>query len=223
MHFEMKEGLAMAFPYGEEFISPFLMARLRGGAVPGTAAMRGGRLEVDVGGGLPQRLRGEVATGQTISGAFAWQDRDVVFLAAAELAERNDAELRTRQNVEDRQKREHQERVGRETRHAADAERWNAALGIPVDWHINHRIVLSELSRHSNGDGANAATVWHVILEQPFVHARLRRNAGDLLCSKDVGSIGLSAGGDRQGDRSRRVTCRACLRLVERLAGAKAT
>jgi len=42
MHFEMKEGLAMAFPYGEEFISPFLMARLRGGAVPGTAAMRAG-------------------------------------------------------------------------------------------------------------------------------------------------------------------------------------
>ena len=214
----------MAFPYDEEFISPFLMARLRGGVVSGTAAMRAGRLEVAVeGGGAPQRLRGEIAPGQTISGAFAWQDRDVVFLTAAELAEYHDAELRARQDVKDRQEREHREQVDRETRHAADAERWNAALDIPVDWHINHRMVLSGLSRHSNGDGANAATVWHVVLEQPLVQGRLRRNAGDLLCSKDVGSIGLSAGGERLGDRSRRVTCRACLRLAERLAGTKAT
>jgi len=172
---------------------------------------------------MSQRLRGEIAPGRTISGVFAWQDRDVVFLTAAELEERNDAELRARQDVEDRQKRQHQERADRETRRAADAERWNTALSIPVDWHINHRMVLSGLTRHSNGDGVNAATVWHVVLEQPLVQGRLRRNAGDLLCSKDVGSIGLSAGVERQGDRSRRVTCRACLRLVERVAGTKAT
>lgn len=214
----------MAFPYDEEFISPFLMARLRNGVVPGTAVMRAGRLEVAVEGcGAPQRLRGEIATGQTISGAFAWQDRDVVFLTAAELAECHDAELRTRQDVADRQKRKHRERVDRETRWAADAEPWNAALGIPVDWHINHRMVLSGLSRHSNGDGANAVTVWHVVLEQPLAQGRLRRNAGDLLCSKDAGSIGLSASVERLGDRSRRVTCRACLRLAERLAGTKTT
>ena len=214
----------MAFPYGEQFIDPFLMARLRSGAVPGTAAMRAGRLEAAVeGGGAPQRLRGEIAPGQTISGAFVWQDRDIVFLTAAELAERHDAELRARQDVEDRQKREHRERADRESQRAADAERWNAALGITVDWHINHRMVLSGLSRHSNGDGANAATVWHVVLEQPLAQGRLRRNADDLLCSKDAGSIGLSAGVERQGDKSRRVTCRACLRLAERFAGTKAT
>ena len=214
----------MAFPYGERFIDPFLMTRLRSGTVPGTAAMRDGCLEVHVGGGgLPQRLRGEIAPGQTVNGAFAWQNRELVFLTAAELAERNDAELRARQDFEDRQKREHQERADRETRRAADAERWNAALGIPVDWHINHRMVLSGLSRHSNGDGANAATVWHVVLEQPLVRGRLRRNAGDLLCSKDAGSIGLSTGVEQQGDRSRRVTCRACLRLAERLAGTDTT
>ncbi len=200
------------------------MARLRSGTVPGTAAMRDGHLEAHVaGGGLPQRLQGEIAVGQVVSGAFVWQERDVVFLTAPELAEHRDAELRARQDAEDRQRWERQEQVDRQTQRAADVQRCNAALSIPVPWHVDRHMVLSGLSRHSNGDGVNAATVWHAVLEQPLVQGRLRRNVGDLLCSKDAGSIGLSAGVGRHGGKSRRVTCRACLRLAERLARAKTT
>ena len=102
---------------------------------------------------------------------------------------------------------------------AAAAAAFNASLNLPFDWEPGHRVVLSGLSASSAGNGMNRASVMHVTTTTAFALGRLRRSAGQFLCSTHVDAYGSDAGMRRAAGA--RVTCRSCLAQADRLRGAR--
>ncbi|GJD90664.1 hypothetical protein BHAOGJBA_4206 [Methylobacterium hispanicum] len=99
------------------------------------------------------------------------------------------------------------------------AAAFNASLSLPFDWEPGHRVVLSGLSASSAGNGMNRASVVHVTTTTAFALGRLRRSAGQFLCSTHVDAYGSDAGMRRAAGA--RVTCRSCLAQADRLRGAR--
>lgn len=91
---------------------------------------------------------------------------------------------------------------------------FNNSLNIPVKWISGIKDVLSGLTEKSNGDGHNARTVYHVLLEEALSSGRLRRNAGDFLCTSNSGSNGKAW--SNQKAEGKKVTCKACLSLAKK-------
>lgn len=98
----------------------------------------------------------------------------------------------------------------------------NAAIVLPVRWEPAIKPVISGLSESSAGNGANRRTVTHIRLINPLAHGRLRRNAGDLLCSAngDNGSFADLEAGDLRTDGDghvypAKVTCKKCLQIAK--------
>jgi len=106
----------------------------------------------------------------------------------------------------------------------AEAEAFNAQIKPPVRWAVGIKDVLSGLSERSWGDGRNRATVNHVYLLEPLNSSRLKRNAGDFLCTasgdtngKDWSGKMLETRSDGNGESYQpKVTCKACLKLAKR-------
>jgi len=105
----------------------------------------------------------------------------------------------------------------------AEAEAFNARIGLPVRWDVGIKDVLSGLSPNSWGDGRNRATVEHVYLLEPLVEGRLKREKGDFLCSASSRSNGkrwstvVDRAYDGDGNLYQpKITCKACLRLVKK-------
>lgn len=106
----------------------------------------------------------------------------------------------------------------------ADAEQFNARLQLPVRWDVGIKDVLSGLSETSMGHGRNRATVEHVYLLEALQAGRLRREAGDFLCTAASGTNGRNWSGKRverftdgKGQPyAPKVTCAACLTLAAR-------
>lgn len=121
-----------------------------------------------------------------------------------------------------RQEREAAERARDEERkrlceqRLREARAFNAGLHVPVRWTPGIKDVLSGLTEHSHGNGFNAATVAHVLLQEPLAQSRLRRQAGDFLCTARSGTNGKHWSGDRTLSPDARVSCKACLRLAAR-------
>jgi hypothetical protein len=101
------------------------------------------------------------------------------------------------------------ERLRSAQQRAEDARAFNDALGLPFQWMPGHRVVLSGLSAQSWGNGQNRATVIHVMLTEDFESGRLKRKAGQFLCSTHIDAYG-SDQGMREADGSK-VTCKVCL------------
>lgn len=95
-----------------------------------------------------------------------------------------------------------------------EAEVFNQALNIPVNWSPGIKDVLSGLTEKSNGDGQNARTVIHVLLEEALNVGRLKRHAGDFLCTAKSGSNGRAWSEQRR--EMQKVSCKACLALTKK-------
>ena len=106
----------------------------------------------------------------------------------------------------------------------AEATDFNGRICIPVNWDVAIRDVLPGLRENSMGDGRNAATVEHILLLEPLACGRLKRGKGDLLCASNRKLNGKNWSGQRaerrvgsNGEQYKpRVTCKSCLRLVQR-------
>jgi hypothetical protein len=101
---------------------------------------------------------------------------------------------------------------------------FNASIQIPVKWEPGVKDVLSGLSANSCGDGRNRATVEHVLLNEDLKVGRLLRKEGDFLCSNSQSRWGAGWRDSKEewfdGDGNPykpKVTCRACLSIIERM------
>lgn len=100
----------------------------------------------------------------------------------------------------------------------ADAEAFNARIVLPVRWDVGIKDVLSGLSKASWGNGRSKATVEHVYLLEELQAGRLKRQAGDFLCTSASGTNGkrwssvVDRGHDGDGKPFQpKVTCKACV------------
>jgi hypothetical protein len=106
----------------------------------------------------------------------------------------------------------------------ADADAFHARLKLPCRWDVGIKDLLSGLSAASWGDGRGQATVQHVLLLEDLCAGRLKRRAGDFLCTSAAGSNGKRWSGqvehravDGGGQRYKpQVTCKACLAAAAR-------
>ncbi len=106
----------------------------------------------------------------------------------------------------------------------ADAEAFNSRLRLPCQWDVGIKDVLSGLSAKSWGDGRGQATVQHILVLEDLFAGRLRRRAGDFLCTAASGSNGKRWSAqvghravDGAGQLYRpKVTCKACLAAAAR-------
>lgn len=120
--------------------------------------------------------------------------------------------------------RQQDEQREEERRRNAEAAAFNAQFQLPVAWTPGIKDVLSGLSEKSAGDGWNARTVVHMFLKGDLHEGRLRRQAGDFLCTGAGGSNGKQWSAqpeqtwkDSEGSMVQaKVTCQSCLRLAER-------
>jgi hypothetical protein len=117
-----------------------------------------------------------------------------------------------------------QKRKEAENKHRAEAEEFNSEINVPVEWTTGQKDVLSGLSENSWGDGRRSNTVNHIFLKEDLVDGRLKRSAGDFLCTSSGGSNGKNWAGDPEiylidGDGNQylpKVTCKACLKIAKR-------
>lgn len=122
-----------------------------------------------------------------------------------------------------RQLREEKERLLELFLAQKSNEFWNR-YAIPFNFDIDIKERLSGLSISSYGNGRARNTVYHLFLKEDYTDESLTRKAGNFLCSPVKsryggdwsGSLGS---GDTTKDtfgNQRVVTCKACLRLMER-------
>ena len=116
------------------------------------------------------------------------------------------------------------ERVQRNA-HRDKSIAFNASLPIHVEWCPGIKDVLSGLSEKSDGTGMMKSTVEHVFLLGDLNVGRLKRSEGDFLCGNSKSKWGARYSDPRSlavdGDGSTyapKVTCKACLAIIERMA-----
>lgn len=95
----------------------------------------------------------------------------------------------------------------------------NSQFLLPVPWRSAIKDVLSGLSDNSFGDGRSKSTVNHIYLLDYMKIGRIKRDAGDFLCTTANGSNGKKwsiLGTDLQTkfDDMPEVTCSSCLKLA---------
>lgn len=103
-----------------------------------------------------------------------------------------------------------------------DADAFNSKIALPVQWDAGVKKVLSGLSSTSDGSGLNAGSVTHIYLLEPLQRGRLKRQAGDFLCSslttnngKRYGEGVVTTEYDGEGNAFKpKITCKSCLRFV---------
>ena len=104
-------------------------------------------------------------------------------------------------------------RVARDAEVAEAARDWVARFEPPFRWRLGHKPVVSGLARDSAGDGANRASVEHLLVLDAFAEGRLARRAGEFLCEPGIGFYGNPASGLPEGTPP---TCRRCLDMAAR-------
>lgn len=123
---------------------------------------------------------------------------------------------------EARLKAEEDARHAREQLLLAEAKAFNASIQIPVRWTSGYESVLSGLSEKSWGDGSFKKTVQHILLLEDLSDGRLKRSANDFLCGfsgKHYTERQSWLKEEGTGERiPAKITCRACLKVAERLA-----
>jgi len=164
-----------------------------------------GTVELD---GVALRFRDDVLPVNTA--VIVWLERNFVCARtddiAAQQAARQAAEVQARETQRERRNRKRQE-----------AEAFNAELKLPVRWDVGFKSVRSGLLAHSAGDGRNRASVNHIVVLEDLSAGRLKRNAGDFLCTQRGTSNGRERVADGDGNEyPPAVTCQACLRMAQR-------
>lgn len=97
---------------------------------------------------------------------------------------------------------------------------YGESIGLGVAAYNGIVVSIGGLSARSAGNGITKSTVEHVILDEELHRGRLHRQRGDLLCkpASKLGSrtMGVSDGDGHDWEESR-VTCQACLKIMERI------
>jgi hypothetical protein len=188
---------------GSYFLDPRWLNRFRGGhqdgevTADGKVLVHGQTLTFsDQGGTLPTGAKVKV-----------WVAHDFVCAEAAEIVTRDQA------LKEEGERKAADAKMACERREAEDRE-FNARLVVPVKWQPGIKDVLSGLSEHSDGSGRNRATVIHILLLEDLNEGRLRRSAGDFLCSSNPEMNGKGWSGQRY-EPDGRITCARCLALAK--------
>lgn len=191
---------------GPDFLNPFWFNRIRHGEHEATVNETGhvilqGETLCIKQGALPEETRVKV-----------WLNHAGFFVCAtiAELEQRAAAqrEAETARAQAQRTRWEAQQR---------EAQAFNARIQLPVKWTGGIKDVLSGLSESSNGDGRRQNTVVHVYLLEPLQAGRLKRQAGDFLCSSSAAHNGKRWSGEVEYSKEHhKVSCKACLALAAR-------
>lgn len=137
-----------------------------------------------------------------------WVDFHFVCASSAELEAREQA----RKALAEEEAVRHQEAL---TRRFEEDQAFNDTLRLPVKWHPDIKDVLSGLTEHSNGDGRSRATVVHIRLSEDLKEGRLRRSAGDMLCTSSSQNNGRHWYGHSYEERGR-ISCARCLALAKK-------
>ena len=140
-----------------------------------------------------------------------WCTPDGFFVCALAADCEQEAAAQKQRKEQEQQAERLQERQRKEAAKAV-----NAALCVPVKWTPGHKDVLSGLSEGSSGTGLNARSVTHVLLQEALQLGRIRRKAGDFLCTSASATNGKQWSAQVAAASHVQVTCRACLRLAQR-------
>ena len=202
---------------GPCMVDPMWFSRVRHGRHQAEVAADGS-VTVD---GVVLRLRGDApAAGTAVQ---VWLSGSGFFVCAArDEIEREAQSFRDAEAVKVEQRRQQFNAL------RAEAEAFNSRIVLPVLWDVGIKDVLSGLSATSWGDGRSKATVEHVYLLEELQAGRLKRRAGDFLCTAASGKNGkrwstiVVSGRDGDGHRFQpKVTCKACLAQAQRLMQAR--
>jgi hypothetical protein len=152
-----------------------------------------------------------------IAGAIVLLDGDFAFLDSHELAIKTAvalAEEAATKIAYDAQIAAQQEREAAEKKRRKTA---NAALNLPFAWHPAYKPTLSSCyeGKRTNGSGAIASTVSHVLLDEPFRRGRLHRDTSTFLCGVPPASNG--SGIVHESVERTIIDCRTCLKIIARL------
>lgn len=137
------------------------------------------------------------------------------------LAEDYDERVREREAAE--AARKERERIALNAKRV-EGEALIASLHLPVRWETGIKDVLSGLSARSWGNGRSRATVEHIRLLEPLKDGRLKREAGDFLCTSAGGTNGQQYIDPRpemflDGEGQRYMaapSCTACLKFAKK-------
>ncbi len=199
-----------------DFIHPLWFNRYKGGIHPAT--VENGLINLD-----GEIFKFKTAPTPLLDGTevFVWLNGSGFFVCETVA----DQEARKARHQEEQAKQLEAERQTR-NQWRAKAEAVNATIKLPVLWSVAIKDVLSGLSETSWGDGRNKATVNHIYLKQDLSLGRLKRSAGDFLCSTSSLKNGKRYAGQpedstaRDGDGNAyqpEVTCKACLAIIQRI------
>lgn len=108
--------------------------------------------------------------------------------------------------------------------YATRSRAYESSLNLPAAWAAGIKDVLSGLSERSWGDGLNKASVIHIMLLNDLAHGRLKRRAGDLLCSSSQAANGKNWSNQRQHTQldssgcafTPEITCKSCRAIASR-------
>ncbi|MGV2887537.1 hypothetical protein [Paenibacillus taichungensis] len=136
---------------------------------------------------------------------------------------KDDYEKLQLQKEQDRQQKEEEYRL-KSIALRMEAEQFNSGFNFPFEWEIGIKAVLSGLTERSMGNGLYQNTVHHIYLKSPVNTDRIKRNAGDFLCTSKGGNNGHFAElrteeyfQDAEGmDYKPKITCKSCLKIAER-------
>ncbi len=88
---------------------------------------------------------------------------------------------------------------------------------IPFNFISDIKIVLSGLTESSLGNGCNKATVNHIRVAEDIKIGRLKRKAGDYLCTQQKGSTYCESVDNKNINEVQEIiTCKQCLKMIEK-------
>jgi hypothetical protein len=122
---------------------------------------------------------------------------------------------REEQSIREKLAREAEATQAEKERRWAEDRVFNERLVLPVKWQTGIKDVLSGLTEKSDGSGRNRATVNHIRLLEDLHDGRLRRKAGDFLCTSASQTNGLNWS-NQPYEPGGRVTCARCLALAKK-------
>ena len=195
----------------QQFINPALVQQMRGGEATGTVS----------GSGVEYGLDHYQITSTPIPDDGAEvvirEDDAGLYCKTVEQVEKEKREREQRQREKER-KRKH-EQARKEDRRRAEALRFWQGYDIPFEYDVRIKVRRSGLLRGSNGTGRAKDTVEHLYVREGFEDGRLARSADRYLCddSAHIRDQDTTTASDSDGNRyERRVTCKACLDLMDR-------
>lgn len=123
-------------------------------------------------------------------------------------------ECTTRAEYENRIKVNHE--VNNRVKRENEDINYNAELNIPVSWIPEIKHVISGLTENSACNGQYKKTVYHIMLLDSLSDGRLKRNAGDFLCTSKSGTNGSFYELRDSIRYKHKITCKACLRIAKK-------